>query len=128
MRSVRCSTKKPAAERVDGVRDAALVRHDLLCAQRNFSREFGRDLERFVVCAGEDRLRAAEHGGHGFDRDANDVVVGLRRGQRGAAANHAEAEMQCLVVDDAVAIPQDLRPDAPPARNFAISSKKSMCT
>ena len=117
-----------AAQRIDRLRDAALVRDDLLRTQRDLGAELGGDLEGFVVGAGEDRLRTAQHRRHGLDRDARDVVVGLHAGKRGAAADDAEAEHQRLRVGDPIAFLQQLAQSRRPARNLATSSKKSMCT
>ena len=50
-----------AAERVDRVRDARLVRDDLLRAQRDLDGLLGRQRERLVVGVRVQRLRAAEH-------------------------------------------------------------------
>ena len=103
-----------AAQRVDGVRDSALVGDELLRAQRELGREFGRQLQRLVERGREDRLGASQDGGHGFDCHADDVVVGLRCGERGPAADDAEAEMQRLLVVDTVALAEQPRPQ--PAR------------
>ncbi len=79
----------------------------------------GRDLERLVEGAGEDRLRAAEHGSHGLGADAHDVVVGLRADQRRAAAHHAEAEHLRLGILDAVTLLQQFRPQPPAGAELA---------
>ena len=52
-----------AAERIDGVCDAGFVGDDLLRAQRDRRREFGRHRPGFVERIGVQRLRAAENGG-----------------------------------------------------------------
>jgi hypothetical protein len=50
-----------AAERVDGVGDARLERHDLLRPQRQPSRGLGRQRERLVARVRVQALAAAEH-------------------------------------------------------------------
>ena len=90
---VRSSIVYDAADRVDGVRDAAFVQQDLLRAQRHGGALLGRQRERFVLAVAVQRLRAAEHGRQRLQRHAHDVVVGLLRGQRAAGGLRVEAQL-----------------------------------
>src|SRR5581483_136409 len=74
-----------AAERIGRVRAADLVADDLLRPERDPRRALGRERQRLVEAVRVDRLGAAAHRGERLDRDADDVVLGLLRGQRRAA-------------------------------------------
>ena len=102
-----------AAERVDGVDDAGLVRDHLLRPQRDAHGVLGRERERLVEAVRVQRLRAAEHGRERLDRRAHDVELGLLRGQRHAGRLGVEAHQQAALVLRAVALAQLARPDAP---------------
>ena len=82
-----------AAERIDDVGDAGLVRDDLLRPQRQRRRLGGRQRERLVERVGMERLRAGEHGGQRLERRADDVVVGLLRGERHAGGLGVEPQL-----------------------------------
>ena len=82
-----------AGERIDGVGDAGLGGDDLLRAQRDPRRLLGRQRQRLVAAVAVQRLRAAEHRRQRLDRDADDVVVGLLRGQRAAGGLRVEAQL-----------------------------------
>ena len=82
-----------AADRIDGVGDAGLGRDDLLRAQREARRVLGRQRQRLVAAVAVQRLRAAQHGGHGLQGHAHDVVVGLLRRQRAAGRLRVEAQL-----------------------------------
>ena len=73
-----------ASEWVNGVGDTRLVADDLLGAQRELGRTFGRQSERLVESVRVQTLRAPERGGERLQSDAHDVVLGLLRGQRRA--------------------------------------------
>ena len=102
-----------AAERVDRVRDAGLVRDDLLGAQRELDGEVGRQRQRLVERVGVERVRAAEDAGQRLDRRAHDVVVGLLGRQRAAGRLRVEAAHPGARVLRAEALAHRLRPDAP---------------
>src|SRR5579864_7809932 len=74
-----------AGQRVDGVGHPGLVADDLLSAQGNARRFFGRQAQGFVEGVGVQRLSSAEHSRQGLQRGAHDVVLRLLCGQRGAA-------------------------------------------
>ena len=74
-----------ASEWIDRARDPAFMGDDLLGAQGQPDRFFGRQGEGLVLAVGVQALRAAEHGGQGLERDANDVVIGLLGGEGHAA-------------------------------------------
>ncbi len=105
--------KITAAQGVDCAGDPGFISDHLLCPHGQFGREFRRDLERLIERAGKDRLRPAEHGGHGFDSDSRNIVVRLRRHQRGAATHHAETEVLGLGVLHAVTLLHQTRPHSP---------------
>ena len=68
------------------------MRDDLLRAQRNSRGVFGRQRECFVQRIRVQRLRSAEHRSQRLNRDANDVVVRLLRGQRASRGLRVEAQ------------------------------------
>src|SRR6266404_1842272 len=63
-----------AAERIGGVRDAALLGDDLLRPQRHHDRLLARQRQGLVHRVGVQRLHAAEDAGERLDRDPDDVV------------------------------------------------------
>ena len=73
--------------------DAALVRDDLLRAQRQRRGLRGRQRERLVERVGVQRVGAADHRGERLQRGPDDVVVGLLRGQRDAGGLGVEAQL-----------------------------------
>ena len=93
--------------------DAGLVADDLLRAQRDARRALGRQRQRLVAAVGVQRLRAAEHRRHRLHRDADDVVVGLLRGQRAAGGLRVEAQLLRARIGRAEAIFHDPRPQPP---------------
>ncbi len=104
-----------AAQRVGDPGHAGFVGQDLLGAQRERRGFLAGQRERLVPGRGEHRLHAAEHRGHRLVGHPHDVVLGLRRVQRRAAADAAEAEHRRLVRRRAVALPHDRGP-TPPSR------------
>ena len=102
-----------AAERVDGVRHAGLVRDHLLRAQRDPHRLLARQRQRLVVGVGVQRLGAAEHAGQRLDRRAHDVVERLLGGQRDAGGLGVEAHQPRARVARAERLAQLARPDPP---------------
>ena len=80
-----------AAERVDRVHDARLVRDHLLRPQREPHRVLGRQRERLVEGVRVQRLRPAEHGRERLDRRADQVHLRLLRRQRDAGGLRVEA-------------------------------------
>ena len=70
-----------AAERVGSRDDTDLVREHLLSAERDRRRTLRGQRKRLVVRVRVQRLRSAEHGREGLDRDPDDVRLGLLRGQ-----------------------------------------------
>ena len=99
-----------AGERVDRVGGAGLVGEDLLRAQRDPRRPLGRQRERLVEAVRVQRLRAAAHRREALQRDADDVVLRLLRGQRHAAGLGVEADRLRLRVLGAEALAHDPRP------------------
>jgi len=99
-----------AAERVGDPGDTSLVRQDLLCPQRQRRRLLAGQRERLVPRGGEHGLDAAEHRRHRLVRHPDDVVGRLRRIERGAAGDAAEAEHRGLVRPRTVTLPDDRRP------------------
>src|SRR6267143_657251 len=84
--------KVGAAERIDSVCDAGFVGDDLLGAQGNGGGELRRQRPGFIEGICVQRLRATEHRGEGLDRGADNVVVGLLRGQRAAGGLRMKAQ------------------------------------
>ena len=101
-----------AAERVDRVHGARLVRDHLLRAQRDAHGVLGRERERLVEGVRVEALRAAEHGGQRLERGADDVYLRLLRRERDARRLRVEAHEQRARVARAVAVAQLPRPDA----------------
>ena len=69
--------------------------------------------QRLVVAVRVNGLRAAADGRERLDRDADDVVLRLLRGQRRAARLRVEAERLRLRVRGAEALAHDARPERP---------------
>src|SRR5262249_9006477 len=63
-----------SAEGIDGLRDAGFVGNDLLRTQGDAGGFGGGQSQGFVVRIGMERLRSAQHRGHGLDGHAGDVV------------------------------------------------------
>ena len=102
-----------AAERVDRVGDAGLVRDHLLRAQRDPHGVLARQRERLVVGVRVQRLGAAEHAGERLDRRPHDVVQRLLGGQRHARGLRVEAHQPRLRVARPIGVAQLARPDPP---------------
>ena len=114
-------------ERIDGVDHTGLVRDDLLRAQRACAPLLGRQRQRFVPVAVQ-RLRAAEHRRQRLQRHPDDVVVGLLRGQSVLPAVWVWKRSCCargLVAPNRSRMIRAHSRRA--ARNFATSSRKSLC-
>ncbi len=101
-----------AAERVGHVRDAGLVGDDLLGPQRQAGRVVGREREHLVHRVRVEALRAAEDAGERFDRGADDVDLGLLRGQRHARGLGVEPELERALGPGAVPVAHPPGPDA----------------
>ena len=86
---------------------------DLLRPQRDARRLLGRQRQRFVAAVAVQRLRAAEHRRQRLQRDADDVVVGLLRGQRAAGRLRVEPQLLRARVGRAEAVAHDPRPQPP---------------
>ena len=86
---------------------------DLLRAQRDARRFLGRQRQRLVAAVAVQRLRAAEHRRQRLERDADDVVVGLLRGQRAAGRLRVEAQLLRARVGRAEPVAHDARPQPP---------------
>src|SRR5207244_1702041 len=80
------------AERIDRVRDAALVGEDLLGSERDAGRGLWRHPIGLVVRVRMEGLRPAEDGGERLDRRPDDVDLGLLRGQADAGRLRVESE------------------------------------
>ena len=102
-----------AAERVDRVHDARLVRDHLLRAQREPHRMLGRQRERLVEGVRVQRLRPAEHRRERLDRGADQVHLRLLRGQRDAGRLRVEPHQPRARILRAVLLPHLPRPDPP---------------
>ena len=76
-------------------------------------RVLGRQGERLVEGVRVQRLGAAEHRGERLERRADDVDLGLLRGQRHAGGLRVEAHQPRARVPRAVALAQLARPDPP---------------
>ena len=88
------------------------MRNDVLRVQSDGDGLFRRKRERFVAGVRVEGLRAAHDGCRRLQRDADDVVVRLLRGEHGACSLGMEAELHGLVLLRAEAVAHDLRPDA----------------
>ena len=73
------------SQRIGGVRDAGLERHDLLRAQGQRGSLRRRERQRLVVRVGMQRLRPAQRRRQRLHRHPDDVVEGLLRRERDAA-------------------------------------------
>ena len=113
MSSVSALDRLRAADRIDRVRDAAFRRDDLLRAQRNSRRLLGRQRQRLVAAVAVQRLRAAEHRRQRLQRDADDVVVGLLRGQRAAGGLRVKAQLLRARMRRVEPVAHDARPQPP---------------
>src|SRR5690242_6073791 len=96
---------------VDGVSDACFVSDDLLGAKRDQRGVFGGERQRFVQRIGVQRLAAAENGGEGLDRDSDDVVFRLLRGEGRAGCLRVKAEQQGTRVTRPKTLTHDARPE-----------------
>ena len=103
-----------AAERIDGVGHARFGGDHLLGSQRDPRRLFGRERQRLVAPVAVQRLRAAHHRRQRLQRDADDVVVGLLRGQGAAGRLGVEAQLLRARVAGAEPVAHDRGPQ--PAR------------
>ena len=102
-----------AAERVGDVRRRA-VSCAITCWVRSAMRaafSVGQR-ERLVHRVRVQALRAAEHAGQRLDRGADDVDLGLLRGERHAGGLRVEAQLQRALGSRAVALAHPARPDA----------------
>src|SRR6266540_1216917 len=101
------------AERIDGVRDAALVREDLLRPQGDPRRFLVRHLVRLVVRVRVQRLRAAEDRRERLHRRADDVDLRLLRRQAHAGGLRVEPQDPRPRILRAERIAHLPRPDPP---------------
>ena len=102
-----------ATERIGRVGRARLVHQHLLRAQRERGGVLGREGERLVEAVRVQRLRAAADGGERLHRDADDVRLGLLRGERRAPCLRVEAQRLRARVCRAEAVAHDSRPQPP---------------
>ena len=102
-----------AAERVDRVHDAGLVRDHLLRPQREPHRVLGRQRERLVEGVRVQRLRPAQHRGKRLDRRPDQVHLRLLRRQRDAGGLRVEAHQPRARVLRPVLLAHLPRPDPP---------------
>src|SRR6267378_9207 len=91
---------------------AGFVGEDLLGAEGDERGVFSGQGERFVHGIGVEGLAAAENGGEGLNRDADDVVFRLLCGERRAGGLRVEAQHQRARIFCAEAIHHDVRPEA----------------
>src|SRR5438876_8121720 len=99
------------AERIDRVRDAALVGEDLLGSERDAGRGLGRHLIGLVVRVRMEGLRPAEDRGERLDRRPDDVDLGLLRGQADAGRLRVVSEEPRTRVLRAERVPHLAGPD-----------------
>ena len=87
----------------------------MTCCVRSASRAASSvgSAERLVAAVAVQRLRAAEHGRQRLDGDADDVVVGLLRGERAAGGLGVESHLHGARRRRAEAVAHDVRPQAP---------------
>src|SRR6267378_3357554 len=83
-----------AGDGVDSVGDAGFVGEDLLGSEGDERGVFGGKCERFVHRIRVQGLAATENGGEGLNRDADDIVFRLLRGERRAGGLRVETEHQ----------------------------------
>src|SRR4051812_23066686 len=102
-----------SSQRIGGLRYLGLVGDDLLDPQRGARGKLGGNRERFVIRGGEDALHAGAGDGERLERRAGDVVERLGPGQRMTAADEGGAQPPALRLLRAVAVAEELRPDAP---------------
>src|SRR6266540_1303976 len=101
------------AERVDRVRDAALVRQDLLRPEGDPRGFLVRHLVRLVVRVRVQRLRAAENRGEGLHRRAHDVDLRLLGRQAHAGRLRVEPQEPRARILRAEGVAHLPRPDPP---------------
>jgi hypothetical protein len=82
------------------------------------SRLFGGQRQGLVVAVGVKGLRSSEHGGECLQSGADDVVLGLLRGQRRAGGLGVEAEHPGARVLGAELVAHDVRPNAAGGAEF----------
>src|SRR5216683_2957664 len=99
-----------AAERVDRIGHTRLVSNNLLGAQCEQGGGLARKRQRLVARIGVERLRAAEHRGQRLERNADDVVIDLLRGEARACRLRMEAHHHRALVLRAEAVLHDARP------------------
>ena len=92
--------------------DAALVRDDLLGAERQGSGELGGQRPGFVQGVGVQRLGSAQHRRQRLNGGAHDVVVGLLGGERAAGGLGVEAQLERAFLFGPEAVAHDVVPDA----------------
>ena len=109
--SVSIAYEPPTGSTVFG--DAGFGGDDLLRPQRDPRRLLGRQRQRLVAAVAVQRLRAAEHRRQRLQRDADDVVVRLLRGQRAAGGLRVEAQLLRARVGGAEPVAHDARPQPP---------------
>ena len=110
MSRVSRSTKYEPPSGSTTLAHAALVRDDLLRAQRQRRGLGGRQRQRLVERVGVQRVGAAEHRGQRLQRGPHDVVVGLLRGQRHAGGLGVEAQLPRALVLRAEAVAHHVAP------------------
>src|SRR5262249_51577771 len=99
-----------AGQRIDGVRRSRLIADDLLRAQGNARGFFRGQAKGFVVAVGVKRLRATQYGGQRLQSGADNVVLRLLRGERGAGGLRVETQHQRARIPGAKALLHGPRP------------------
>src|SRR5215203_206303 len=89
---------------------ASFVRQDLLGAERDAGAPLGREREGFVEGVGVQALGPTHDGRERLHRRADDVVLGLLGGERGAGRLDVEAELMATLLGRPEALLNDLRP------------------
>ena len=114
-------------KRVDRVRHAGFVGDDLLRAQSDARGLFGGQGERFVEGVGVQRLRSAEHRRQRLQRGADDVVLGLLRGEGRSGGLRVEAQHPGFRAPGAEVLAHNVRPHAAGSAEFRYLLEEVLC-
>ena len=105
-------------QRVNGIRHAAFVGNQLLCAQGQCRRFFRRQRQRFVVSAAGHRLDTAQNCGHGLPGNTGHIVQGLLRRQHGTGSVNVHAKHLGFGNRSAIAFLHDTGPQSAGCAEF----------
>ncbi len=99
-----------ARERINSVRNPRLISKDLLGPDRDLRRTLGRQRQRLIKPIGVQRLRAATNRCERLQRNTNNVVLRLLRGQRHPTSLGMKPQLQRPLIPRAEPLTHDLRP------------------